>query len=58
MRSFIDEMLIDLISNAQCVVLDAQRGDLLHLLTSVDLSEWVIRRIDDDYLGLVGERCL
>lgn len=58
MRSVISEMFVDLISNAQSVMFDAERGDLFYLFTSVDFAERIVGCVDHDNLGFVGERFL
>lgn len=54
--------LVDLIRDAQDVPLAAQIRDKLQLVATKHLSQWIVRRVEDDRLGLLGEqglhRCL
>ena len=51
-------MLIDVIGDAEDIVLLAEVGDHLDLLPVVDLAQWVVRVVEDDGLRLVVEHGL
>ena len=51
----VDEMLVDLVRQADGVVLFAEVGDQLQLFLRVDLAGRVVRRVDDDRPGALCE---
>ena len=52
----VDDVLVDLVGDRDRVPLAAQRGDRLELVAREHLAGRVVRRVDDDRLGLVVER--
>jgi hypothetical protein len=50
------DVLVDLVGDGDRVVLTAQRRDELQLFAREDLAGRVVRRVDDDRLGLRRER--